>query len=298
MDDLNIAVVCRDEAIRAALAERFDDAPGGWKVQLFDARPTSADVVVRGPDVTVEADVVFDPARPERLLPDIAAATRTSSKLFVVTGAGRGTGVTTTALHLARALATRAETCLVDLDVPWSGARDRLGLGSRVTLTWADVGSDSESLRLASIPVPGGFRTLLAPRPRAQEPTDDLLARSCASFGRVVVDLPAGEHDHGTIAAAARVLLLVPPTPAGLARAGQMFAARPAARWVVLLSRTGHGGEARVAEIAKALGRSVTLELPCTPALRDAEDGGRLLRGPWTRYNRRIARLALGLDAL
>ncbi|MGH2753688.1 MAG: hypothetical protein ACRDLB_04580, partial [Actinomycetota bacterium] len=190
MDDLRIAVVCREEAIREALVQCFDDAPRAWNVQLFDERPASADVVVRGPDVSTAADVVFDPARPERLLPEIEAASGPGSKTFVVTGAGRGSGVTTAALHLARAMATRTETCLVDLDVSWSGARDRLGLGSRTTLTWDDVGTTPESLRLAAIPVAGGFRTLLAPRPRSGEAPADLGDRARASFDRIVVDVP------------------------------------------------------------------------------------------------------------
>ena len=295
VDALNIAVVSRDRAVREALAERFDGAPQRWNVTLFDERPSGADIVVRGPDVAVDADVVFDPDRPERLLADIEALTARSSKTFVVTGAGRGTGVTSAAVHLAGSLATFRETCLLDLDASWVGARDRLGMGGRKVLTWADAGDDAESLRRAAIPVAGGFRALLAPP--AGDPPDGLVERVRTSFGHVVVDLPVGEPDHGTIRSARAALLLVPPTPAGVARARAVLS-RPARTWVVILSRTGHGGEAGRAEIAASLGRKVALELPCTPLLRDAEDQGRLLSGPWTRYNRRIARLASGLEAL
>jgi hypothetical protein len=295
VDAVNIAVVSRDPAVREALAERFDGAPPGWDVTLFEERPPGAGIVVRGPDVAVDADVVFDPANPERLLADIEALTAASSKTFVVTGAGRGTGVTTAAVHLAGCLAGSHETCLVDLDSSWAGARDRLGMGGRTVLTWADAGDNAESLRRAAIPVAGGFRALLAPL--SGDPPDGLIARAAISFRHVVVDLPAGEPDHGVLHSAAAALLLVPPTPAGLARA-RVVLAHPARRWAVIVSRTGHGGETGRAEIEDRLQRKVALELPCTPLLRDAEDQGRLLRGPWTRYNRGIARLAAGLEAL
>jgi Mrp family chromosome partitioning ATPase len=295
VDSLSIAVVSRDQAVREAIAERFDCAPPGWSVTLFEERPPGADIVVRGPDVAVDADVVFDPDNPERLLTDVEALTAASSKTYVVTGAGRGTGVTSAAVHLAGSLAGSHETCFVDLDSSWAGARDRLGMGGRTVLTWAEAGDDAESLRRAAIPVASGFRALLAPL--SGDPPDGLIERVRTSFPHVVVDLPAGEPDHGVLRSATAALLLVPPTPAGLARA-RVVLARPTRRWAVIVSRTGHGGEAGRAEIEERLQRKVALELPCTPLLRDAEDQGRLLRGPWTRYNRRIARLAAGLEAL
>ena len=291
---LKVAVISRDEGVRATIAECFDRAPQGWEVGLFQDRPVEADVVVRGPDVSTEADVVFDPARPEALLADIRAVTASLSKIFVVTGAGRGTGVTSLALHLARGLAAFRETCFIDLDTTWSGARDRLGLGAGTTMTWADAGESSDDLRLAALPMAGGFRALLAPRDAA--PPAGLVQRVAGSFDRVVVDLPAGEHDT-VLGEAASALLLVPPTPTGLARAGLLLR-RPRIPWAVVISRSGHGGEVRRMETEELLGRKATVELPCTPALRDAEDRGDLLRGPWTRYNRRVARLAAGLDAL
>jgi Flp pilus assembly CpaE family ATPase len=291
---LNIAVVSRDGATRAAIAEQFDLAPPTWRVALFEDRPSAADVVVRGPDVETPADVVFDPERPERLLDDIAGAAVRASKLVVVTGAGRGTGVTSVALHLARSLAASRETCLLELD-PTSGTRYRLGLGTRATLTWADAGDTPDDLRLAAIPVAGGFRALLGSP--VVEPPEGLIERLRTTFDRVVVDLPAGEPDRGALTSASAALLIVPPTPSGLARA-RIVLTEPAGRWALVLNRTGHGGEVRRADIAAQLERKVVLELPCTPMLRDAEDEGRLLRGPWTRYNRRIARLAAGLEAL
>ena len=294
VSDLSVAVVSRDAAIRAAIAERFDLAPAHWQVGLFEDSPSGADVVVRGPDVEVDADVDYDPQHPERLLADIEAVAGLASKLVVVTGAGRGTGVTSAALHLARSLGARGETCYLELD-PWSGARDRLGLGTRSTLTWADAGDTPDALRLAAIPVPGGFRALLSP-PEGH-PLQTLIERARRSFEWVVVDLPAGEPDLGALRSASATILLVPPTPTGLARASVRLAT-PAARWTVVVNRTGHGGEARGSEVAARLGRNVLLELPCTPLLRDAEDAGSLLRGPWTRYNRRIARLAAGLTSL
>ena len=291
---LKVAVISRDAAVRAAIAECFDRAPQAWDVGLFEERPAEADVVVRGPDVSTDADVVFDPAHPESLLAEIRALSSATSKIVVITGAGRGTGVTSAALHLARGLAAFRETCFVDLDVTWSGARDRLGLGSRTTMTWADAGESADGSRLAALPMPGGFRALLAPV--GATPPADLLQRAAASFERVVVDLPAGEPDD-VLGEAAAVLLLVPPTPSGLARAAHLLR-RPEVPWAVVISRTGHGGEVRRMEAEEILGRKATIELPCTPALRDAEDRGGLLRGPWTRYNRRVAQLAAGLDAL
>jgi hypothetical protein len=191
-------------------------------------------------------------------------------------------------------LAAFRETCFIDLDVTWSGARDRLGLGSRTTMTWADTGESADDLRLAALPMPGGFRALLAPS--GATPPAGLVKRAAASFERLVVDVPAGEPDD-VLREAAVVLLLVPPTPSGLARAGLLLR-RPQIPWTVVISRTGHGGEVRRMEAEEILRHKATLELPCTPALRDAEDRNGLLRGPWTRYNRRVARLAAGLDAL
>ena len=292
---LKVAVVSRDEAVRAAIAECFDRAPQAWDIGLFEERPAEADVVVRGPDVSTEADVVFDPAHPESLLADIRAISSATSKIVVVTGAGRGTGVTSAALHLARGLAAFRETCFVDLDATWSGARDRLGLGSRTTMTWADAGesADDHEAGCASdagrLPgAAGPERRAAARRPRTARRR--ILRRAWSSI------CPAGEPDD-VLGEAAVALLLVPPTPSGLARAGLLLR-RPQIQWTVVISRTGHGGEVRRMEAEEILGRTATLELPCTPALRDAEDRSDLLRGPWTRYNRRVARLAAGLDAL
>ena len=278
--------------MRAAIAEQFDLAPGDWDVRLVEDGSVGADVVVRGSDVEVEADVAFDPEHPERLLADIESAARRPSKLLVVTGAGRGTGVTGVALHLARSLAAGGETCFLDLD-PWSGARERLGLGTRTTLTWADAGGGPDDLRLAAIPVAGGFRALLSPG--EGDLPDGLVDRVRTSFERVVVDLPAGEPDPGLLRSATVALLVVPPTPTGVTRARTILS-NASPRWAVIVNRTGHGGEGRRGEIEAHLQRKVVLELPCTPLLRDAEDAGSLLRGPWTRYNRRVARLAAGLE--
>jgi hypothetical protein len=168
-------------------------------------------------------------------------------------------------------------------------------MGDRAVLTLADAGDDPKSLRLAAIPVEGGFRTLLAPA--SEGSPAGLIERARELFQHLVVDLPWREPDHGAIASATAALLLVPPTPTGLTRARGVLE-RTTARWAVVLCRTGHGGEMGRAEVEDALDRKVTIELPCTPVLRDAEEQGRLLRGPWTRYNRRIARLAAGLAAL
>src|SRR5665809_135008 len=63
----------------------------------------------------------------------------------------------------------------------------------------------------------------------------------------------------------------------------------------VVINRLGRGGETTRAQLADLVGRPISLELPCSPALRDAEDDGRLVSLKWTRYGRAITRLA---DAL
>ena len=68
-------------------------------------------------------------------------------------------------------------------------------------------------------------------------------------------------------------------------------------QWATVVNRVGPGSDLTITDLRRVLQYGVTLELPCTAALRDAEDEGRLLTGDWTRWNRRLKKLAFTLAA-
>jgi hypothetical protein len=51
-----------------------------------------------------------------------------------------------------------------------------------------------------------------------------------------------------------------------------------------------------MSELVPILGCPALVELPCTPALRDAEDEHRLLSRPWTRWARGVEVVARTLE--
>ena len=300
---LGVAVVSSDDALRDAAAAAFDSAPGAWSVTLHESRPEGADVVVVCPDVTPEPDgppcVRFRPEAPGAVLSEVARAAASGSSVVVpVIGAGRGTGVTSVALHLCKALAADASTvsCFVDLDVEW-GAAQRLGLEATEVRTWAEAGATEEELVLSALPVAGGFRALLAPR-EARPAGVSVVARAAARWPRVVVDCPDAAA-FGVAAGLCRgAVLVLPPTRPAASRARTILRQWPGLQWAVVTNKMGAGGETTRAELQAVMGRRVALELPCSPALRDAEDDGRLLGAPWSRWWRAIVRLARALERL
>ena len=297
MGSLRVAVVSRDERVRVAAARACDEAPATWEISLHETPPAQADVVVFGPDVERTGGVAFDPAAPERLVDDVArAALARRSKVVAVTGAGGGTGVTSVALHLARAMTSFGTTCFLDLDVRW-GAADRLGLSGPELLSWIAAEPGPEGLRRASVPVAGGFRALLAPRGGAPEVPEDLVARASEAFERVVVDVPTGPLVEDAVTRAGAAVLVVSPTPPGARRAAEILAFLPEVRWAVVTNRVGPGGETTNLELRRILGCPITIALPCSPGLRDAEDDGRLVTSAWSRWRHAVDRLAALLEA-
>lgn len=312
MDSFSVALVARDPSARAALARAFDGAPASWSVELYDERPPDADVVVGS---AADSDIVFDEGDPGLALEAVraVAAARRSSTVCLVTGATSGCGVTSVALQLAASFARRAETCLVDLDTRWRGIAERLDLLDEETKTWGDVREDETSLRRAAVPVRGGFRVLLAPpcapgggSPGRSEGLPDaagadpteVVRRAAQHFARVVVDLPA-HHPPDLIDAATAAgpgVLVAPATRGGARRAAAVLERCSGRRWALVFNRVGAGGQESADRLARRAGTKSALELPCTPTLRDAEEEGRLPEARWTRWSRRIDRLARALE--
>jgi hypothetical protein len=109
--------------------------------------------------------VIFDLARPDRLIADIRAHLDGASpsapcRTVAVTGMP-GAGVTSIAVHLASIWGRGSETCFVDLDRSWSCA-PRLALGDEV-VTWAMRSKRLDGAGSLSIPLAPGVRALVAP---------------------------------------------------------------------------------------------------------------------------------------
>ena len=302
MASLEVAVVSRDPEVRLSAARAFDDAPASWRIRLHEEPPDKADVVVFGVDLREAANghILFEPSKGKGVIDEVKESVASArSKLFVVTGAGRGVGVTSLALHLSALSARDHSTCFVDLDVDW-GAAVRLGIDGPHK-TWAEVDSDEESFRLAALPVTGGFRALLAPRRNDDEPpangSHEVVRRATDAFERVFVDCSDNSLLDVLSARSDAGVLVVPTTIPGALRAAQLLEAHASVRWAVVLNRLGPGGETARAELHRTIGLRSATVMPCTPALRDAEDDGRLLASPWSRYVRASARLLRALES-
>ncbi len=293
-----MAVVSRDSATRLQAARAFDSAPPNWTVALHHSPPVDADIVVAGADIDVEADVVFDPACPGRVLDDVTRAADRSrrARIIVVTSPSGGTGVTSVALHLARASARSAPTCLADFDFEW-GAGHRLGLPADA-LTWAEAGDSEASLLRAALPVPGGFRVLASPGDTGAPEVGALLRAAGAHFDRIIVDVGRASAAANPIEAADAVVLVLAPSAPSARRAQIVLGGLSCGRIAIVTNRVGPGGEMTKAEIESIIGRKVALELPCDRRLRDAEDDDRLLSSHWSRWEHGIRRLWRTLESV
>ena len=281
---LKVAIVSRDAAVRAAAAVAFQDAPPQWTVELRPDEPDDADVVVHGADLEAGTGIVFDPARPDEALRAIEASLG-RGRVYVVVGAVGGAGATTLALHLSAAL---APACCAEL----AGPSARLGLPEDAR-TWLPRDDDAS---LQALPVAGGFHVLRAPDP-CPPPDAFPVEEARASFPRLVIDAGSRRDLDPVLACAAAAVVVATPTrPAALA-ARELTEAFPEARWTVVVNRLGPGGQIMRGGLEQLLGRRVAVELPCCPALRDAEDEARLLQGSWRRWTRGVARLARGLSS-
>ncbi len=278
---LKVALVSRDNDARLALVKAFDHAPTSWLLSLHHVAPRDADVLVCGPDAEVPGAVLFDASAPEEVLARVAERAVPSARCVIVTSPSGGTGVTSISIHVAAEMAVRGlSTCVVDLDGAW-GIRSRLGL---------DAGAEIE----AAVPVAGGFR-ILDTRAASPDHRHALLAATMDGSERVVVDATIDALS-GVEDVARRAVLVVAPTPEGARRAAAVLDAHPGPEWIVALNRPGPGGETTRAEIARALGRPVEIELPCCAGLRDSEDACHLLARGWSRWSRGIGRLVTLLE--
>lgn len=297
MGSLDVAVVSRDDAVRLAAARAFDDAPPTWNIALHRSMPSEADVVLFGSDIRDEAPVgalVFDPHEASTVVERVrqsAASART--RTILVTGAGHGVGVTTVALHLSLLAARSHTACFVDLDLEW-GAASRLGMTGDFR-TWADIGEGVDDLRLSALPVSGGFRALLSPGSAAID-APRLVTRAEAEFDRVIIDCNESRLLAELGGRCDLCVLVVAATLSSARRARSVLESVPCRRWALVMNRLGPGGEITRGRLQTILQRKVAVELPCTPALRDLEDEGRLLSSGWGRFIRRMGMLHEAID--
>jgi hypothetical protein len=286
MPPLRIAVVSNDPDVRLQAARAFDDAPISWSVSLHTSVPDDADLIVLGPDARGDG-IPFDPVDPKRTIDEIKSRSSAREGAVIgVTSASGGVGTTSLALHLAAALSPAARVGFIELT---PGAGLRLGLAPGEHLTWGDLDESSESLARCFLPVAPGFRVLLAPEGGGDAGV--VVKRARRAFDILVVDAPSLSASVAMGEADAAVLVVGPSVPQAH-RARAFIQDWPDLDCAVVINRLGRGGETTRAQLADLMGRSVTLELPSCPALRDAEDDGRLVSLIWTRYGRKIARLA------
>ena len=287
MEPLHVALVSRDDSVRAQMTVAFDAAPASWKVTIHD-EPVPADAVVYGPDVGSASEIVFDPTHPESALERIRAMTSTEAPVIPVTSTRGGTGATSVALHLAAAAAQSRSVCFLDLDLTW-GIEWRLGFDEM--RRWRP----GEDVIEATIPVTGGFR-VVAPDLGTSEALEDLIEKAAGAFDVVVADAPEGIALDAALTRSSLGVVVVQATIPGARRAAAFCARRQGIRWAVVANRLGGGGEATLERLRRISGRHIALELPCTPSLRDAEDKGGLLPLRWSRWSRRIDALARALQ--
>jgi hypothetical protein len=315
MSAATVAIVATDPSLRAAVAQAFDTAPATWAISFYDAAPPDADVIVfaapeadaMGSEAQVHRaasqqprsdGVVFESGHPERLVPAIQARLDRSvpvapCRVAVVTGIA-GSGVSSIAMHLALSWAGRFEACFIDLDRTWTCA-DRLGLGAEV-ITWGSAAESAEALRLASVPIEGGLRALVAPRTALDFSGDTLVQRARSQFQQLVVDLPYHHLESDRIAAVDATIVVMAPCIPHAHRVARMLTQIDADRVVVVTNRLGRGGETTRRQIEAIVGHKVALELPCCPGLRDAEGTQRLAPLRWSRWGHGVMRLARALE--
>lgn len=262
-------------------------------MSLGTSVPEGADVVVTEPGAPSPGGVTFDPKRPGDLIEQIRAFLSVPSwGPVVVTSACGGSGVTSVALHLAAAFASTAGEAYVVESHSRCGVLERLGLDRNELPTWGGM-QDGDGVDGAVVSAPNGLRLLAAP-----SGTASCGAAVSAGTGRgvTVVDAaPSVLDDLGL--SRGRVVVMLPPSIPAAHRTRALLGARPDLTWAVVVNRLGRGGETNRARLAAVLGVAPTLELPCTPSLRDAEDLGRLLHERRTRFARRVGVLATALGS-
>lgn len=284
-----IAAVSRDQHIRIELARAFDSAPASWSVSLNESAPGDSDVIVCGADVELEGAVSFDIDRPEQVIEDIRDRLgRNEPKVVSVIGAVGGSGATSIALHLA----ATASSCA--MEIGHEAFLRRLAIRSNKSWT---TGLRSGELELSALPVAPGFRVVASSRDEAPDRAPDAIVPLASSFGPLFVDVHRRALE-AVLALSTQVLLVVPPTRPAAEAALEIVSEHEGRAWGIVVNRCGPGGELRRSDLEAILSRRIAIELPCCPALRDAEDGGRVLDTPLSPWTRRIRRLWRTIEAL
>lgn len=303
METFRITLVSRDPGVREAAARAFDSAPRHWSLGLAEVTPnekSGAGRVVWGPDVDAPSGAPrFDPEDPATLAGlattsgTLVGASAQRGRVFVVTSVAGGSGVSTIALHLARCFAELRRSCVLleEGDPGWLRHRMNLPEDARST---KDIGGTAESFELSCLPVAGGFKVLLD-SPPAVGVGGGLARRAGESFERVIVDVSARARPDDIDAAGG--VLVLPPTRTSLRRAERFLERADRFPWAIICNRVGSGGSITPSVLSKELGRAVDVGLPCTPALRDAEDRSELLSKRY-RWARSVMRIARALDEL
>ena len=196
--------------------------------------------------------------------------------------------MSTLALHLAAALSRSREVFLIEPP----GARSlsiRVGVPDDAA-EW----QPGESLDV-SIPVCGGSRLI-----RAAELAPALAALQ--QDGRAgVVDLGCKQSAFEEVVAAGllrAVVVVVPPARTAAKLTRTFLQSTAELDRIVVSNRTGHGGDMTRDKVSAVIGALVALELPCSPALRAAEDACTLVQQPWSRWWRLVSRVARSLESL
>ena len=266
--------------MRLQLARAFDAAPAGWDVTLHDSPPDNADVLVAGPDTKVGGAIRFDPTDPQGLITAIEeSSARQATGPMVVVGACGGCGATTLAVHLAAV----GKACLIDA----SGGDIRRRLDMPGAKSWAPA-LTGEAVELSALPVAPGFRVLLSPGDGERDLTR-VLDLAGKSFPDVLVETSHAGLDR--IAPPRVGVLVATPTRPSCESAAEIVAAHTETRWAIVTNRVGSGSSLTKRRLEAIVGRKLAVELPCSPALRDAEDSGRLVTSPLSVWLWQVKRL-------
>lgn len=258
-----------------AAAQAFDDAPSSWRVSLHRSRPDDADVSVAIGE-GAQGDVRFDPVHPECVVDEVRSFLEAASPSVIgVVGASGGCGTTSVALHLA-SLGTEP-TCVVDLQA-------RPSCAVRLAIDPSDL-----SEAPGPVPASGGFRLTCGPRPFGPEQ----LAALRAGFSRIVLDAGTDVTNVGDLCD--RVVVVMAPTVTSATLAAELLGHLEDVPVALVSNRSGPGGEITRLELERVVGRRIALELPCSPALRDAEDDGALVTSSWSPWVRGLVRLHVAL---
>ncbi|MET0789176.1 MAG: septum site-determining protein Ssd [Cellulomonas sp.] len=234
--------------------------------------------------------------------PSAATPVRRALVLGVVGGRG-GAGASTLAASVARHLARRTATVLVDLDRASGGIDVLLGLESADGVRWPDLADARGDVPgadvLALLPRWGACAVLSADRdrPGAPEPAvvADVLHALTLEAGALVLDLDRAATVAGeSVAAVCDAVLVV--APRDLRTVAGILALRPRLDGVPawLVARGPAPGGLGAAELSSAAGLPVLATLPTDRGLPSALERGALPRRG--RTSRAVVRLVGALE--